>query len=164
MFTRSLPESRQGRSLHDLQRVPASPPPLHEHQDHVYYTVLMLSVRFDIVLMLDRLSFQVFVGPWFKVSVALRHALLTEGTNSSKICVWCLCVCMFYVCEVIGFVDWLDRGLIYNIYRHISCEKSLELCICLWPELDCPEVSLCGWRDIKIQLLLLLLLLFHGDH
>ena len=34
-----------------------------------------------------------------------------EGTNSSKICVWCLC--MFYVCEVISFVDWLDRGLIY---------------------------------------------------
>ena len=23
-----------------------------------------------------------------------------------------VCVCMFYVCEVIGFVDWLDRGLI----------------------------------------------------
>ena len=33
-----------------------------------------------------------------------------EGTDSSKICVWCLC--MFYVCKVIGFVDWLDRGLI----------------------------------------------------
>ena len=24
-----------------------------------------------------------------------------------------ICVCMFYVCEEIGFVDWLDRGLIY---------------------------------------------------
>ena len=47
-----------------------------------------------------------------------------------------------------GFVDWLDRGLIYG-------EKSLEMCICLWPELDCPQVTLCGWQDIKIQLLLL---------
>ena len=37
------------------------------------------------------------------------------------------------------------------------CEKSLEMCICLWPELDCPVVTLCGWQDIKIQLLLLLL-------
>ena len=52
---------------------------------------------------------------------------------------------MFYVCKVIGFVDWLDRGLIY------ICEKSLEMCICLWPEFDCPEVTLCSWQDIKIQ-------------
>ena len=29
-----------------------------------------------------------------------------EVTNSLEICVWCLC--MFYVYEVIGFVDWLD--------------------------------------------------------
>ena len=51
---------------------------------------------------------------------------------------------MFYVYEVIGFVDWLD-----------ICEKSVEMCICLWPEFDCPVVTLCGWQDIKIQLLLL---------
>ena len=37
------------------------------------------------------------------------------------------------------------------------CEKSLEMCICLWPDFDCPEVTLCGWQDFKIQLLLLLL-------
>ena len=58
---------------------------------------------------------------------------------------------MFYVCKVIGFVDWLDRGLIH-------CEKSLEMYICLWPEFDCSEVTLYGWQDIKIQSLLLLLL------
>ena len=29
------------------------------------------------------------------------------------------------------------------------------MCIFLWPEFDCPEVTLCGWQDIKIQLLLL---------
>ena len=64
-----------------------------------------------------------------------------EGTNFSKICVWCSCMsCMFYVGEVISFVDWLDRGLIY---------------ICVYiPEFDCPEVTLHGWQDIKIQLLL----------
>ena len=30
------------------------------------------------------------------------------------------------------------------------------MCICLWPEFECPEVTLCGWQDIKIQLLVLL--------
>ena len=52
---------------------------------------------------------------------------------------------------MIGLVDWLDRGLRY------ICKKSLEMCICLRPEFDCPEVTLCGWQDINIQLLLLLL-------
>ena len=32
------------------------------------------------------------------------------------------------------------------------------MCICLWPEFDCHEVTLCGWQNIKIQLLLLLAL------
>ena len=32
--------------------------------------------------------------------------------------------------------------------------KSLEMYICLWPEFECPEVTLCGWQDINIQLLL----------
>ena len=61
-----------------------------------------------------------------------------------------VCVCMFYVCELIGFVDWLDRGLIYmwEEFRNVYL---------LWSEFDCPEVTLCGWQDIKIQLLLLLL-------
>ena len=59
---------------------------------------------------------------------------------------------MFYVCKVIGFVDWLDRGLIYS-------EKNSEMCICLWLEFDCPEVTLCDWQDIKIQLLLLVSLI-----
>ena len=39
-------------------------------------------------------------------------------------------------------------------YNHAR-EKSLEMRVCLWPEFDCPEVTLCGWQDIKIQLLLL---------
>ena len=63
-------------------------------------------------------------------------------------CLMLVYVCFVYVCKVIAFVDWLDKGFIYNIY-----EKSFEMCICLWPEYDCPEVTLCGWQDIKIQLL-----------
>ena len=60
-----------------------------------------------------------------------------------------------YVCFMfafmIGFVDWLDT----MTEGSCICEKSLEMRICLWPEFDCPEVTLCGWQDIKIQLLLL---------
>ena len=73
----------------------------------------------------------------------------TEGTNSSKICVWCLC--MYVLCLR---SDWFC-GLAWQRVDNYICEKSLEMCICLWPEFDCPEVTLCGWQDIKIQLLLL---------
>ena len=66
-----------------------------------------------------------------------------EGTNSSKIYVWCLW--MYVLCLR---SDWLTEGW-------CICEKSLEMCICFWPEFDCPEVTLCGWQDIKIQLQLL---------
>ena len=52
-----------------------------------------------------------------------------------------VCTFGFYVCEVIGFVDWLDKG------------KSFEKCSCLRPEFDCSEVTQCGWQDIKLQLL-----------
>ena len=77
-----------------------------------------------------------------------------EGNIWTFVSDFCVCNCMFYICEVIGFVDWLDRGLTY------ICEKCLEMCICLWPEFDCPEVTLCGWQDIKIQLLLFTLFYF----
>ena len=52
---------------------------------------------------------------------------------------------LFYVCEVIGLVVWLDERFIY--------EKSFEIWTCLWPEFDCPEVTLCGWQDDKVCLL-----------
>ena len=55
---------------------------------------------------------------------------------------------MFYVCEVTGFVDWLDKGFMY-VRRVLKCAL-----VCLWPEFDCPEVILCGWHDIKIQILI----------
>ena len=47
------------------------------------------------------------------------------GTNSSKICVWCLCMYIsFYVCVEIDFVDWLKKGVIYM--------RDLEVWLCLW--------------------------------
>ena len=70
-----------------------------------------------------------------------------EETNSSEICVWCLC--MYVSCL---WSDWYC-GVTWQ------SEKSLEMFICLWPQFDCPEVTMCGWQDIKIQLLLLLLYL-----
>ena len=34
-----------------------------------------------------------------------------KGTNSSKICVWCLCMSVLFCVRVgIGFVDWLEKG------------------------------------------------------
>ena len=50
---------------------------------------------------------------------------------------------MFYVCEVIGFVDWLDKGFIYNyVYAYFMLvkwlvlwtdeTKGLYICIYIW--------------------------------
>ena len=74
-----------------------------------------------------------------------------EGTNSSEICVWCLYIYMYVLCL---WSDWFCRLTWQRVDTYN--EKSLEMCFCLWPEFDCPEVTLCGWQDIKIQLLLLL--------
>ena len=68
---------------------------------------------------------------------------------------WFSFVDWFRVCKVVGFLLWIDLTEGWYI-----CEKSLEMFICLWLEFDCPEVTLCGWQDIIIQLLLLLLALF----
>ena len=51
--------------------------------------------------------------------------------------------------------DWFCGLTWQRVYTY---EKSFKMCICLWPEFDSPEVTLCGWQDIKIHLLLLLLL------
>ena len=48
---------------------------------------------------------------------------------------------------------------VYN-YKHAKRLHTQEefrnvyFIICLWPGFDCPEVTLYGWQDIKIQLLL----------
>ena len=51
-----------------------------------------------------------------------------------------------------GFVDWLDRELIIYIYMWEEFRNVYLLMTWVW----CPEVTLCGWQDIKIQLVLLL--------
>ena len=90
-----------------------------------------------------------------------------EGTNSLKMCVWCLCLmfvsdvcvqclCPMFVSLCFMFVKWLVYYIDLTEGWYI-CEKSLEVYICLWPEFDCPEVTLCCSQDVKIQLLLLLL-------
>ena len=58
---------------------------------------------------------------------------------------------MFSVCEVIGFcrLTW-QRVDMWEEFRNVYV-------LMTW--VDCPEVTLCDWKDIKIQLLLLLLLL-----
>ena len=96
-------------------------------------------------------------GRWYQHVLALCALNWSniEGTNASKICLWCLC--MYVLCL---WSDWFCRSTWQRV-DVIICEKSLEMCICLWPEFDCPEVTLCSWQDIKIQSLLLLLLLLH---
>ena len=58
-----------------------------------------------------------------------------EGTNTSIFFIWCLCMyVLFYVCKVIGFVEWLDRGFIYR-RRVLKCAFSydLRLTVLRWP-------------------------------
>ena len=59
-------------------------------------------------------------------------------------------VYVFYSCEMIGFVDWLDRGLMYLWEEITNVYFAYDL------SFDCSDMTLCGWQDIKIQLLLLL--------
>ena len=79
---------------------------------------------------------------------------LTPGQLSASHS-WCVAPCSLWV-------STLARSCYRWPLFHTSgaqcqvSEKSLEMCICLWPEFDCPEVTLCGWQDVKIHLLLLL--------
>ena len=60
-----------------------------------------------------------------------------ERTNFENLCLMVVYV-LFYVCEVIGFVDWLDR----EVYKY----ESFEMFICLLPVFECPEMTLYGWH------------------
>ena len=73
-----------------------------------------------------------------------------EETNSSAICVWCPCIhVLFCLCRD------LFCGLTWeNIYEMFL---SVHL---LMTEFDCPEVTLCSWQDVKIQLLTWIFKLF----
>ena len=70
-----------------------------------------------------------------------------KGTNSSKF--WsdvCIYYLSFHVCEVIGFVDWLNKGFIYirKVLKYNAFAYVLSLTVQGWQ---------CGWQDTKIQLL-----------
>ena len=56
-----------------------------------------------------------------------------------------------------GFVDWRSKILLmYTIYKpwvYILYIYEKNFGMCLWPEFDWYKVTLCGWQDIKIQLL-----------
>ena len=73
------------------------------------------------------------------------HVLLSAVL---KVCFWCLCI--MYVC-LVWFVlrDWFcgltwERVYIWEEFWNVNL---------LMTEIDCPEVTQCGWQGIKIQLL-----------
>ena len=104
-------------------------------------------------------------------------SLYRSCTNSLNLCVSDVCVYM-YVCEVIGF----DLNIFFiqdKIKIQIIVMWSDWFCRLTWQRVDiymweefrnmylfmtwvCPEVTLCGWQDIKIQLLLLVDLWLFG--
>ena len=65
----------------------------------------------------------------------------SEGTNL-KMCVWWLCMYVLLYSVGIDFVD-LTGGRCTDM-------RSFDVCICLWQEFDCPEVTLCCWQDVTI--------------
>ena len=68
-----------------------------------------------------------------------------EGTISFKTRLVFVYV-LFYVCVRIDFVNLTakEKGFIYGT-------RCFEVCICLWQESDCREVTLCSLQDVKIQ-------------
>ena len=97
----------------------------------------------------------------------------TEGTNSSKFCVWCLCTCICFVSclcrDLFCGLTW-ERVDIYIYICFVSClcrdlfcgltwervdiyiyGKSFWIVHLLLTEFDRPEVTLCGWQDVQIK-------------
>ena len=69
-----------------------------------------------------------------------------EGINSLKICVWYLCMYASFFCLC---RDWscgltAERVFLWEEFWNVHL---------LMLEFDCPEVTLCGWQNIQIQLL-----------
>ena len=69
---------------------------------------------------------------------------ILEGLTSKKI-LWCLC--MFYVCVGTGFCGLTKERYIIYIYEKFW---NVNLLMRVWLN---PEVTLCSWWDVKIQLL-----------
>ena len=89
---------------------------------------------------------QLQIAPWngrrYQQVLALCDLLtgvILKGLTLRK-CVFDVCVCMFcfmFTKWFFKFIFWTDLTKGLYIY-----EKSFEMCICLWPEFDCPEVAL----------------------
>ena len=62
---------------------------------------------------------------------ALLTGVILKGLTLRKF--MSVCVCMFYVCKVIGFVDWLDRGLIYMWDEFRNVYLLMSLTVLRWP-------------------------------
>ena len=104
-------------------------------------------------------------------------SLYRSCTNSLNLCVSDVCVYM-YVCEVIGFdlnIFFIQDKIkiqIIVMWSDWFCRLTWQrVGIYMWEEFRnmylfmtwvCPEVTLCGWQDIKIQLLLLVDLWLFG--
>lgn len=69
-----------------------------------------------------------------------RHTAIHKCVHMPEVFVWHLCKDWFC-----GFHRQRER-----VYIHMY--ESSETCICLW-QFNYPEVTLCGWRDVNIQLL-----------
>ena len=70
-----------------------------------------------------------------------------ERTNSWKTWIWCLCVYILF--HVLFFYrDWFSGLMWEKVYKW---EEFLYMNL-LMTEFECPEVTLCGWQDVKIQL------------
>ena len=61
----------------------------------------------------------------FVALCGLLTGVLLKGLTLQKL-VSDVCVCIFYVCLAIGFVDWHDRGFIY-IRRVLKCAFAYDL-------------------------------------
>ena len=107
-------------------------------------------------LILWKCVFNVCVKLYLRWSLCTLHlhACQVRGTvgNSALCCRTCVTSFdanqlpwVFDVCAGTGFVDWLEK--------RYTCEKFWNVKL-LMTELDCPEVTLCGWQDVKIQLLI----------
>ena len=97
-------------------------------------------------------------------NLCTMYFTLIEGCTAGGICVPCMYshwrmyrwwnLCTLYV---LSLNDILLVEFVYFVFTLMQGESYNR-----WPqsEFDCPEVSLCGWQDIKIQLLLLLCNMF----
>ena len=79
--------------------------------------------------------------------------VILKGLISSKKCAFCLSLSLcLYLSLHILFYFCVGTEFVCLISMDVHCQKWFELCIYL-RQLYHPEVTLCGWQDVKIKLL-----------